>query len=265
VKFEDAKRAVQDGQLLPILDCAQNAREAAEQTISLARIAREFHGRRLGQFNALVTQTEEDATTLEELREENTQLTSALGAANEEIRRLRIENHRSAQRAFKLQPGLRVRVGDHLGEVVDQPVMVPVLFDGMHVTGRFDEKFVHWVPPTGTVTDGAGKVIGEATGLRVTPLEPREEDGTPIPYALVDRPVPVDGERRRFHHQPGDASDYLEALAEEVTNGPRELLTLHTLADREELTVRLRFNVPSKRGELSDLLYVAHPANRAGS
>lgn len=257
MKFEDAKRAVQDGQLLPILDCAQNAREAAEQTISLARIAREFHGRRLGQFNALVRQTEEDATTLEELREENTQLTSALGAANEEIRRLRIENHRSAQRAFKLQPGLRVRVGDHLGEVVDQPVMVPVLFDGMHVTGRFDEKFVHWVPPTGTVTDGAGKVLGEATGLRVTPLEPREEDGTPIPYTLVDRPVPVDGERRRFHHQPGDASDYLEALSDELDHGPRRPLRIETIASGHVLKIHISFDVPDRRGELTDLLFVA--------
>jgi hypothetical protein len=152
------------------------------------------------------------------------------------------------QRAFFLQPGLRVRVGNFYGYTQEAPVMVPVLLDDGHHVGRFDAKFVHHVmPDPKDASTWSARVDGEeqngtAYGLRITPL-----DGV------------AEAERPPFQHQPGSASDYLEALAEEVCHGQRTVESLETMAHGNTLKIHIRFDVPSKRAQLTDLLYVNEP------
>lgn len=218
---------------------------------------------RLGAMTALVTRAHDvrtDAAGLEHMvgamdrthRGVVRQLIAAearIAELEAEAARLRRVNHQAAQRAFFLQPGLRVLVGGHPGVTQEAPVMVPVLLDGMHQAGRFPAEFVH----LDTTMDVRGRTTwsapvdgeeqhGAAYGLRVTPL-----DGA----AEVERPP--------FQHQPGSASDYLEALAEEVCHGPRTVESVETIAQGGTLKIHIRFDVPSKRAQLTDLLYVDEP------
>lgn len=93
--------------------------------------------------------------------------------------------------------------------------------------------------------------------MRVTALD--FESGQTIPavqFVPCDEAV-TDVERPPFHHRPGDASDYLEALSEEIHHGPRRPLKIETLASGRVLKIHISFDVPDRRGELTDLLFVA--------
>lgn len=168
-----------------------------------------------------------------------------------EAARLRRANHQVAQRAFFLQPGLRVLVGGHPGVTQEAPVMVPVLLDGMHQAGRFPAEFVHLdTSIVAHLGDGTATVDGQRLEVRNIHLT-RNAEETPLDGADVGRPP--------FHHQAGSASDYLEALAEEICHGPRTVESVETIAHGGTLKIHIRFDVPSKRAQLTDLLYVDEP------
>lgn len=230
---------------------------AAGRLVQLAQAARPVQAERTRQ--------------LEVLKDQVAQHASALDQANREIARLRRENHQAARRAYKLQPGLRVKVGAFEGTVQEEPVMVPVLLDGQFVTGRFGAEFVHVLSPaeqpstartSAAFTNGAPVTfqVAEASNIRLTLLDERGDPVSTtesVPFVPVERPEPVDVERPPFHHQPGDASDYLEALSEEIHHGPRRPLRMETVAVGHVLKIHISFDVPDRRGELTDLLFVA--------
>lgn len=183
-----------------------------------------------------------------------------LAEARAQIDRLWRENHEAAQRAFYLQPGVRVRLASgHEGVTQAGPVQASVLLDGHAVAVHVDSKFLGFVArelaaPARVTVDGVD--IGTARNIRLASLEP---DGTPVPYVIADGPEPDDAERPPFHHETGNPSDYLEALAEEVHNGPRPVERLTTIAEGSVLNVVIRFGTAPVRGALTDLLYVDRP------
>lgn len=199
----------------------------------------------------------EEALKAEAARVEsgNAVLRAQLGWAKQEIARLRRENQQAAQRAFFLQPGLRVQLpGGREGTTIDERVQASVLLDGHEVAVRVDTRHLRYLAtaPARVTVDGVD--IGTARNIRLTSLEP---DGTPVPYVLADRGERPDDERPPFHHERGNPSDYLEALAEEIHNGPRQVERFSTVAEGSVLNVMIRFGIPPVRGALTDLLYVA--------
>jgi hypothetical protein len=261
--------AVSRGNVSPLL-------HAADRLTQLAKAAMPVQIERTKRLETLTDQAERDATELEALREQlevtyrridveserGATLQEELAAEKRENARLRRENGKVAQRAFYLQPHLRVKLPNgHEGVTLEAPVQASVVLDGQSVAVRVDSKHLRFVAAENPRTlRGAGNVtvdgvnIGTARDIRLTPLG---ANGAPIPYAIADRPEPDDGRRPPFHHERGNISDYLEALAEEIHNGPRSVERLSTVAEGSVLNVIIHFGVPPRRGELTDLLYVA--------